>query len=459
MITRRQALLAAGMAAPLSNLIAAGPDPAFDAFLEKLFREWVAQEPEMATSMRIFDRATQEKLDSKLSDISDDAAHRRISRAKDALAALARFRRDQLSPAQQFSADMLEYQLRNIIDEEPHLRFHFPAGTKVDQAMIMMSDRAKQNICLPGFLSFETVNQMKRFTTPQPDANILSTAFAQKLQKIEGIDPALKTTMAADAVKIVADGVDPAYRRAIDSLATINANATNDAGLWRFPGGDAAYAFALRRFTTTSMTAGQIHRKGLDEVTRIEGEMEGLFRKLGYREGTSEERFRKLQDDNGYPDSPNVRDQILADYAKFIVDNNKRSSEAFDIRPKSQCIVQRIPEFQEANAAANYSGPPADGSRPGIFRVPLRGPKFPKVGMRTLAAHEAIPGHHFQIALQVEMTSLPSFRRQSPFGGMSAFAEGWGLYAERLAADLGWYKDDPTSDLGRLNAELFRALA
>ena len=168
-------------------------------------------------------------------------------------------------------------------------------------------------------------------------------------------------------------------------------------------------------------------------------------------------RWRKLENDNLYPDGPDVRARVLADYEKIVRENNERSVTAFDRRPKAPCIVQRIPEFEEANAAANYQSPPKDGSRPGIFRVPLRGPKFSRAGMRTLAAHEAIPGHHFQSALQVEMTTLPAFRRQSAFGILSAFAEGWGLYAERLASELGWYKDDLVSDIGRLNGELFRA--
>jgi len=154
---------------------------------------------------------------------------------------------------------------------------------------------------------------------------------------------------------------------------------------------------------------------------------------------------------------PNVRDQILADYAEIIKTANERSAADFDLRPKAPCIVQRIPEYQEANSAANYQTPPRDGSRPGIFRVPLPGSTFSKVGMRTLAYHEAIPGHHFQLALQVENSALPRSRQASTFGTLAAFAEGWGLYAERLASDLGWYKGDPVSDLGRLNGELFRA--
>lgn len=464
-----------------------------DQFFNDYFEAWVKSDPEQATSMRLFAPDIQNELDSRLSDISDEAAHARIARAKEGLAALGKFDRATLTPSQRFSADMLSYQLHDIVAEEPYLRYRFPlnqfqgiqvrlpslmtdlhpmrtrrdaenylhrlelAGPKVDQAFRIMQDRAKQGIRLPGFISVETVNQMKRFTTPDPASNILTTSFVERLNKIAEIDPQRRSAMAASAEKLVRENVYPAYHRAMDGLATVNQKASDDAGLWRFPDGAAAYAFMLHRFTTTDMTAEQIHQKGLSEVARIEAEMEGLFQKLGYKTGTIRERFDKLQDDNSYPDSPNVREQILADYAKIIDGNNERSLEAFEHRPKANCIVVRIPEFQEANAAANYQGPPRDGSRPGMFRVPLRGPKFPKPGMHTLAAHEAIPGHHFQIASQVEMTSLPSFRRQNPFGSMSAFTEGWGLYAERLVSELGWYKDDTMSDIGRLNGELFRA--
>lgn len=178
---------------------------------------------------------------------------------------------------------------------------------------------------------------------------------------------------------------------------------------------------------------------------------------MGYTTGTITERYKKLESDNLYPAGPDVRARVLADYAAMIAANHDRSLGSFLRVPKSKCIVQRIPAFQEANAAANYSAPPRDGSRPGIFRVPLPGPKFSRVGMKTLTAHEAIPGHHFQLALQVEMESLPGFRRQNPFGMMSAYPEGWALYAEQLASELGWYKTDKIGDLGRLYAERFRA--
>jgi uncharacterized protein (DUF885 family) len=487
-MTRRE-WMAIAAATPLVAAEATGIDKFFDSFLER----WVMANPEQATSMRLFSGDLQDRLDAQLTDISDAAAHARISRAREGLAELKKFDRSRLTPEQKISAEMMEYQLTDVVAEEPFLAYSFPlnqfggiqvrlptlmtdvhplrnqhdaenylarlsaAGAKINQAMAIMQDRSKQGIRLPGFISVETVGQMKRFTAPEPGENILVSSFAERLKKIETIDAQKKKAMVQSAEKLVRDSVYPAYRGAMDGLATVNAKASNDAGLWRLPHGAEAYAFTLRRYTTTDMTAEQIHQKGLDEVTRIEKEMDGLFRKIGYKDGSIIQRFEKLQADYSYPDTPDVRDKVLADYAKILRENNERSLEAFDRRPKAACIVQRIPAFQEANAAANYQGPPKDGSRPGIFRVPLPGPKFPKPGMRTLAAHEGIPGHHFQIASQVEMTTLPAFRRQNPFGSMSAFTEGWGLYAERLASELGWYKDDAPSDLGRLNGELFRA--
>jgi uncharacterized protein (DUF885 family) len=347
--------------------------------------------------------------------------------------------------------------MRTRQDAENYLARLGTAGPKIDQALKLTQQRARQGVRLPGFIAVETMGQMKRFTAPDPAENILVTSFARRVKLIETIDPKQQADMVSRAQQIVSSSLYPAYHRAIDGLATENAKATEDAGLWRFPKGAEAYAFFLRRYTTTDMTPDEIHQKGLDEVARIGADMEKLFQKLGYKEGSEMEKWQKLQDDHAYPDSPNVRSQVLADYQKFLDQNYEQSLAVFDRRPKTKCIVQRIPEFQEANAAANYQGPSQDGSRPGIVRVPLRGPKFSKPGMRNLMTHEGIPGHHFQIALQVEMTSLPAFRRLRALGGLSAYSEGWGLYAERLGGEMGWYKDDPVSDLGHLNGEFFRA--
>jgi uncharacterized protein (DUF885 family) len=485
----RRAWLALVATAPL----AAAETPSIDRFFDDFLRNWVMADPELASQLRIFSGEEQEHLDAQLNEISDEAVHARIARAKEGLVGLRQFDRSKLTSEQRLSAEMFEYQLTDIVNEEPYLVYNFPlnqmggvqarlptlltdihpmrtrqdaenylarlgtAGPKIDQALKLMQERARRGVRLPGFIAIETMGQMRRFTAPDPGENILVSSFARRVRLIETIDPKQQADMISRAQQIVGSSLYPAYHRAIDGLATENAKATEDAGLWRFPKGAEAYAFFLRRYTTTDLTPDEIHQKGLDEVARLGAEMEKLFQKLGYNEGSEMEKWQKLQGDHLYPDGPDVRMQVLADYQKFLDQNYEQSLAAFDRRPKTKCIVQRIPEFQEANAAANYQAPSQDGSRPGIVRVPLRGPKFPKPGMRNLMTHEGIPGHHFQIALQVEMTSFPAFRRLRALGGLSAYSEGWGLYAERLGGEMGWYKDDPVSDLGHLNGEYFRA--
>jgi uncharacterized protein (DUF885 family) len=147
----------------------------------------------------------------------------------------------------------------------------------------------------------------------------------------------------------------------------------------------------------------------------------------------------------------------MADIETMIRDAERRCDVLFDLRPKAAVIAQPYPEYRWANAAASYTGPPLDGSRPGIYQMPLRKERLTKLGLRTLVYHETVPGHHFQVALSVENRTVPKFRQTGAFGGTSAFSEGWALYAERLAAEQGWYEGDPEGLLGQLDAELFRA--
>jgi len=169
------------------------------------------------------------------------------------------------------------------------------------------------------------------------------------------------------------------------------------------------------------------------------------------------DRVEKLKQDLGYPKTEEGRTLIMADVEKILRDAQKRSDSLFDKVPKSPVVAQPFPRFREANAAANYNSPAPDGSRPGTFQIPLRPERMTKFGLRTLVYHETVPGHHFQIALQVENKDLPRFRQIGAFGGISALTEGWGLYAERLAAESGWYEGDLEGLLGQLDASLFRA--
>ena len=194
------------------------------------------------------------------------------------------------------------------------------------------------------------------------------------------------------------------------------------------------------------------------EVARLEGELDAVLRALGHTEGSVNERFAKLSTGAPLPDSPDPREVVLKRYTEIIRDAERRAAPLFNLKPRAPVEVRREPALTERTASAHYSGPLADGSRPAVFWAPLPGPtQFLKPSMRSLAYHEAIPGHHYQIAITAELKELPRFRARRSFGGIAAYSEGWGLYAEHLAVEQGWYEGDLVGKAGALQAELFRA--
>ncbi|MEO2084243.1 MAG: DUF885 domain-containing protein, partial [Marinoscillum sp.] len=205
----------------------------------------------------------------------------------------------------------------------------------------------------------------------------------------------------------------------------------------------------------------KVHQIGLSEVARIKTEMRDILTTLGYTDTTKqlgeiiqglnkEERFLYQNNDEG-------RKEIIEGYNNILDEINDGLDNAFDIRPKASMEVKRVPEFkEEGSAGAYYERPPMDGSRGGIFYANLRDvSETVKFGMKTLAYHEGIPGHHFQIAIQGELKNVPLFRT---FPLFTVYTEGWALYAEQLAWELGFYKNDPLGNLGRLQAEMFRSV-
>jgi uncharacterized protein (DUF885 family) len=279
------------------------------------------------------------------------------------------------------------------------------------------------------------------------------------MEAIESIPDTRREQLRGEAENIVGARVYPAWTHAIALLESQVARSTDEAGLWRIKGGAAAYTYDLRRYTTTDLTAEQIHQIGLKRVDQIEKEMDSLLRRIGRTEGSVKERIAKLSVDMRYPNptSDESRAQIMRDIDGIIRDAEKRAALLFDVRPKSPVVARPFPSFREANAAANYNSPAPDGSRPGTFQYPRRLDRMTRFALRSVVYHETVPGHHFQIALQVENKDLPRFRQIRAFGGISALSEGWGLYAERLAAESGWYDGDPEGLLGQLDDELFRA--
>ena len=477
--------------------VLAAPSPAarpIGSFFDDFARDWVRAEPQRATALQYFEGAEQDTLDRKLTPITKEFRLSRIAVARRGLEELRRYDRKSLTADEAISYAAMEWQLDDIVREEPFVDLSFPfqqfggvqrqlpdflanihplrnardaenylarleqVGAALDAASADARAQAAKGILPPAFILRATIGQMERFLASAPAQNLLVTSLGERLGRVATVEAAQREKMTAAAAKTVEASIYPAWQRALALLKEQLPKATEDAGLWRLPGGDAGYRYALRRFTTTELSPEDVHQLGLQQVARIEGEMDGLLKSLGYDKGSVVERMRKMGDDAPPIKETDPRATILAEYERIIRDAEERCAKLFDVRPKAPVIVRREPEFSEANSAAHYTPPARDGSLPGTFWVPLPGPDFRSSSVRrTLAYHEAVPGHHFQIAIQQEATGLPRFRQDRVLGGLSAFGEGWGLYAERLAAEQGWYEGDPRGRLVQLDAELFRA--
>jgi uncharacterized protein (DUF885 family) len=332
-------------------------------------------------------------------------------------------------------------------------------STPLEEAMAESRRLAAKGILPPKFILQATIAQMQGFVDTPGTQNPFVTTLAQKMQGMPAMSDVRREELRAQAEKMVATQVYPAWKKAIALLASQLPSSTDDAGLWRLKGGADDYRYALRRYTTTSMSPEQIHELGLRQVATIEKQMDGILRQLGRTEGTVKERIEKLQADLTYPNpaSDESREQIMRDIDAILRDAQKRAAVLFDRQPKASLIALPYPRFQEANAAATSTAPAPDGSRPGIFLYPRRLDWMTKFGLRSVTYHEAVPGHFYQGGLETENTSLPRFRQIRAFGGIPAYSEGWGLYAEHLAAESGWYEGDLEGLLGQLNFELFRA--
>ncbi len=284
----------------------------------------------------------------------------------------------------------------------------------------------------------------------RPDNAVIAdiTAKVGKLD-IAGAEKEWLTDAAKAAWRTSAD---PAYGRLLAEMKRQQASAGTEDGVWRMPQGAEYYAALLGYYTTTDMTAAQIHDLGLAEVARIHGEMKTIMDKVGFK-GTLQEFFVHLRTSPQYFHT--TREAYLAEVASHVKAMEARLPAFFDTLPKAPLVIKPVEAFREKSAGkAFYSSPAPDGSRPGTYYVNLYNLNdMSKTELEALVYHEGVPGHHLQRSVQTELTGLPAFRR---FGGFTAYTEGWGLYSEELAKDMGFYTD-PYSDFGRLGMELWRA--
>jgi uncharacterized protein (DUF885 family) len=398
-----------------------------------------------------------------------------------------------LSATDRLSADVLEWQLASIVNGAPFAHLNYPLEqfrganvTLADTLTIAHPIASKQDgdnyvarlrlvpvrmreaiaearrvdalgIRPPTFIINATIAGMRIFIGVPPQQSPFVTALAQKLATVNGLAAPDRDALVAQATQIVARDVTPAWQEAIALLESQLPRSTDDAGLWRLPNGAAAYAWQLQANTTTKLTADEIHAIGLEQVKRIEGEMETILGQLGRTAGTLTARIEQLKKEQAYPLTEDGRRQIMSDIDVIMKDAQERSKSYFELTPKAAVVAQASPKYQEATAAGSYLAPAPDGTRPGTFQIPLRPNRMTRFGLKTLVYHETVPGHHYQIALSQEDTSQPRFRQAGLIGRLPAIVEGWGLYAEQLAVEAGWYSDDPIGRLGQLDGQLFRA--
>ena len=488
---RRTFLLATG-----GGIVSGQTKPrSIEDFFREFTDEWMRANPDSATYYRYFSGAEQDALDRRIAPLTLAEARKHIALARKGLRELSTFDRKKMTPVQKLSADVLEWQLKVIADEAPFLDYSFAldqmngwgvasvdsftvgrpivtprdaenyvaaleqASLRMDEAAARARSLAAKGILPPRFILQATIKQLQSFVDPAPRQNPFLVTLATKMKLLTAMSAAQQEALLHQAEAIVSGKIYPAWKHAAAVLESQLPKSTDAAGISRLKGGKEAYAYFLQRYTTTTMTADQIHEIGLRRVAEIEAQMDALLKQLGRTDGSVKQRIDKLTLDLQYPEPSTEasRERIIADLTDIVRDAERRAALLFDLRPKAPVVVQPVPTFSENNMAANYNVPAQDGSRPGIVQYPRRLDEMTKFGLRTLAYHEAVPGHHFQLALQAENKDLPRFLQLGAFGFISASGEGWALYAERLAAESGWYEGDIEGLLGQLSDELFRA--
>ncbi|MDX9953802.1 MAG: DUF885 domain-containing protein [Anaerolineae bacterium] len=462
----------------------------------RTFLHFALTGPELLTMLGILEKFGIHAHNAKLSDESVAHETKIYQFLKRDLGILRSYKRERQSPATRLSSDIMEW----FLDDEARgerFRFHdypvnqmfgiqsqLPAfmlslhpvisrlegrnyiqrlnrfGVKFDQVLEGLHVREERGILPPRFVIRRVLDEMTAFIGQPATENPLYTVFRDKLAKLERLSQADREALLAGAAEAIEHSVYPAYQKLIAYFTALEAQASTDDGVWKLPDGAAFYAHCLRSSTTTEFSPEEVHEIGLREVARIEGEMAAILERLGHdpqpsaprklAELAQEERFQ-------YPNTDEGRQACLDDYQRILDEMNAGLDPIFATRPKGVLKVERVPEFREKTSAGAYYQPgDLGGGRPGVFYANLRNmAEVHKFGMKTLAYHEGIPGHHFQLTIAQELRGVPIFRRMLPF---TAYAEGWALYAEKLAREIGAYADDPYGELGYLDSELFRAV-
>jgi uncharacterized protein (DUF885 family) len=467
----------------------------FNNFLNRTLIKEALDSPETLTSIGILENIGITGHNAHLNDASEANSLALFKRLKKVRETLLQYKDDELNEDQLLSKEIAMYLLNMLDDMEKYQHHDYPfnqmsgaqsnfpsfmdaqhAISNVEsvehyisrlseskryytQTLEGMRIRQEKNIFPPTFVVERVIDEMTGFIGTPATKNVLYTSLEKKIDESESITSEQKPELLAAVAAEIEKTVYPTYQMLIEYFTELKSKTNSDDGVWSMPQGEEVYNLSLRFMTTTDYSADKIHNIGLSEVARIQAEIlsilasEGFDTTQGFTDSinqlASQERFY-------FPDTDEGREQILVEYQTILDEIDSGLGDSFSMRPEAGMEVKRIPLFKEKTAPGAYYYPPSlDGSRPGVFYANLYDIKAtPKYSMRTLAYHEGIPGHHFQIAIGMELEDLPIFRTLPLF---TAYVEGWALYTEYLAWELG-FQDDPFDNIGRLQAELFRAV-
>ncbi|MEK9903423.1 MAG: DUF885 domain-containing protein [Gammaproteobacteria bacterium] len=324
--------------------------------------------------------------------------------------------------------------------------------------LVWLEEQKKLGIFAPKFVFDHVIRQLEEMIEYGDSENPLVQVFSKKISDI-GVSEEKRNELLIELRRTIDLEVRPGFELILGYMLDNYENANEYHGVWSLPEGNDFYALRLKSYTTTDYSAEEIHQIGLAEVARIENRMRDIFVELGYEINKPiGEMMSDLNEDPKflYADTPDRKEIVIRDYNKMVKEAEEDVRPYFNEFPKSTVEVRAVPEYSEKTAAGGYyQSPSLDGSRPGVFYANLYDIKqTPKFGMRTLTFHEAVPGHHFQIALNLENEDLTLYRRLGY--RTSAFTEGWALYSEQLAVEVGMTKD-LYDELGVLQSEMFRA--
>ncbi len=510
MHSRRQLLLSAGALAFLGGCaskaaapdVAAAPPPAspapdaqtqLNAFLEKIFQQALDDSPQLVTGLgldkdarapakfKLDDASLAEKARAKALNTAQLAELKAIDRGalngmagvnydsvlfnlETAEAANQRFDYgylgagqpyviSQLSGSYQSTPDWLDNQHRieTKEDADAYLSRLADFGKVIDDEVERARKDIGAGVIPPDFIIARALPQMQGMLVP-PEASGLVTSVARRAR-----EKGIAGDYAGQAAKIYADKVAPALQRQIALFKDIQGKAWHDAGVWRQPDGQAYYEHALHGSTTTRLSADEVHNIGLEQAKALQARADELLKGQGLTKGGVGERIQALYKDKRYhyPNTDAGKEKLIADLMDLVAATSKRLPEYFGTLPKAPLKIQRVPKAIEAAAPGGYYNQPSlDGTRPGIYWLNLRDTaEYPKWALPTITYHEGVPGHHLQLSLQQE-ADLPMIRRAT---FLSAYGEGWALYAEELAREMGVYEGDPRGEIGYIQAALFRA--